>query len=97
MVNDPFKLQFTQALSSTLQGRSINPRGALYAFTNCPCLMVCPRGVLQLALLGNGLCFIAGCVVTGEFVVPRISIGFSVVFIFPCVSNSAHTFIGVVG
>jgi len=75
----------------------MNPRGALYALMNCPCLIVCPRGVVQLFLTGAGLCVTSGSVVTGELVVPREFVGISVVSIFPSVSNSAPAFTGCVG
>lgn len=96
-MNDPFNVPFTHALISTLHGRSINPRGALYALMNCPCLIFCPRGVVQFALFGNGLSVTPGVFVTDEFVVSRVVVAVCVVLIFPSVLNSAHEFTGAVG
>gem|GEM_PF-2449001 len=89
-INVHFKFPFTQALISTSQGKSINPRGALYAFVNCPWLMVFPRGVIQLCLVDRVVCPTVLSFVTGELLVPRLFVGCCVVFIFHCVSKIAH-------
>jgi hypothetical protein len=75
----------------------MNPRGALYALMNCPFLIFCPRGVVQLFSIGSGVCFTHGCVMTGLFVVHIVVVGVSVVFIFPSLLNSAPAFTGAVG
>jgi hypothetical protein len=80
-VNAPFKFPFIHGLISTLHAKSINPRGALYAFTNCPCLIFCPRGVVQLNLVDRGVWVTSGCVVVGELLVHRLFVGCSVVLI----------------
>ena len=96
-MNVPFKFPFIHGLISTLHAKSANPRGALYALINCPCFISCHRGVVQLVLLGNGLCFTFDVVVTDEFVVPRVVVGFSLVFIFPSLVKFAHAFTGGAG
>ena len=74
----------------------MNPRGALYAFMNCPCSTVCPRGVVHFFLF-TCVCSTSSCELVGVFEVPRVSIGFSVPLILPSVENSAHSFTGFVG
>jgi hypothetical protein len=96
-VNVPFRFPFTHGLISTLQARSLNPRGALYALINCPCFIFCSRGVVQLALLGNDVSFIHDFVMIGVFVVPRLSVTLSIVSIFPSLLNSAPAFTACVG
>jgi hypothetical protein len=52
---------------------------------------------MQPIFVGNVVCAMPDCVLTGLLLVPRVSIGFVVSFIFPWVVNSAHTFFAVVG
>lgn len=96
-LNVHFRFPSTHALISTSHGRSMNPRGALYAFTNCPCSISCHRGVMQVALTGCCVCAVPDLLIIGLLPVPRLSIGFVVSSIFPCVVNSAPLFSGGVG
>jgi len=75
----------------------MNPRGASYAFINCPCLILCPRGVVQFVCVGVGVCVVPVFTITGELLVHRLSIGFSVVLICHWLLNSAHSFTGAAG
>jgi hypothetical protein len=63
---------------------------------NCPCSIVCPRGVVQLFLIFVP-CIIVVFVSVGLFVVHRDVVGISVVSIFPSVSKLAHEFVGSFG
>jgi len=78
-LNVPFNVPFIHGLISTLHAKSRNPRGALYALTNCPCLIFCPRDVVQLFLVDRGVCVTAlSGAVTGQLLVPREFVGSSV-------------------
>lgn len=96
-LNDHFSDPFMQGLISTSHSISTNPRGALYALANCPCLIVVPRGVVQLAFCTCGVWSISGISTTGLLLVHRLAVGISSVSIFPSLLKSPQEYIGASG
>ena len=72
-----------QSLSSVSQGTSMSHSDDLYALTNWPCLMMLPRGEVQLDLVVCVWLTVGWAETTGWLVVPATVVGLSVSLAFP--------------